>query len=210
MEHVGKFSRGTKGNKERETLSLVSPASIIIIIFFWKINWNNNKIIFVTNNSHISQWLGFVGWSNHPNDPQPTGPTRISSTSSELQPNTSTISTLHSPERFTFVSCDLRDSQKQNEGSKMGSRLGRRVINFTNLPIKLLMPSSFTNIKEIALKTVPSASKVLRFFSISFFISISVFNCQTHCISVFLSLLRSKSRGFWNHYTASKSRKFGP
>ncbi|KAL6337815.1 hypothetical protein AAG906_002280 [Vitis piasezkii] len=42
----------------------------------------------------------------------------------------------------------------------MGSRLGRRVINFTNLPIKLLMPSSFTNIKEIALKTVPSASKI--------------------------------------------------
>ncbi|KAL6993146.1 hypothetical protein U1Q18_011264 [Sarracenia purpurea var. burkii] len=42
----------------------------------------------------------------------------------------------------------------------MGSRLGRRVINFANLPIKLLMPSSFTNIKEIALKTIPSASKI--------------------------------------------------
>lgn len=42
----------------------------------------------------------------------------------------------------------------------MGSRLGRRVIHFANLPIKLLMPSSFQNIKEIALKTIPSASKV--------------------------------------------------
>ncbi|KAJ7945404.1 50S ribosomal protein L23 [Quillaja saponaria] len=42
----------------------------------------------------------------------------------------------------------------------MGSRLGRRVVNFANLPIKLLMPSSFTNIKEIALKTIPSASKI--------------------------------------------------
>lgn len=29
-----------------------------------------------------------------------------------------------------------------------------------NLPIKLLMPSTFTNIKEIALKTIPSASKI--------------------------------------------------
>ncbi|KAF8411468.1 hypothetical protein HHK36_004019 [Tetracentron sinense] len=42
----------------------------------------------------------------------------------------------------------------------MGSRLGRRVIHFANLPIKLLMPSSFSNIKEIALKTIPSASKI--------------------------------------------------
>lgn len=42
----------------------------------------------------------------------------------------------------------------------MGSRLGGRVIHFANLPIKLLMPSSFTNIKEIALKTIPSASKI--------------------------------------------------
>ncbi|GFY80255.1 ribosomal protein L23/L15e family protein [Actinidia rufa] len=42
----------------------------------------------------------------------------------------------------------------------MGSRLGRRVVNFANLPIKLLMPSSFTNIQEIALKTIPSASKI--------------------------------------------------
>ncbi|OWM66010.1 39S ribosomal protein L23, mitochondrial [Punica granatum] len=42
----------------------------------------------------------------------------------------------------------------------MGSRLGRRVVNFANLPIKLLMPSTFTNIKEIALKTIPSASKI--------------------------------------------------
>ncbi|WCJ31879.1 Ribosomal protein L23/L15e family protein [Euphorbia peplus] len=42
----------------------------------------------------------------------------------------------------------------------MGSRVARRVIHFANLPIKLLMPSTFTNINEIALKTIPSASKV--------------------------------------------------
>ncbi|TKY47658.1 50S ribosomal protein L23 [Spatholobus suberectus] len=42
----------------------------------------------------------------------------------------------------------------------MGSRLGRRVVQFANLPIKLLMPNSFTNIEEIALKTIPSASKI--------------------------------------------------
>lgn len=42
----------------------------------------------------------------------------------------------------------------------MGSRLGRRVVNFANLPIKLLMPSSFSNITEISLKTIPSASKI--------------------------------------------------
>ncbi|MED6220996.1 hypothetical protein PIB30_050160 [Stylosanthes scabra] len=42
----------------------------------------------------------------------------------------------------------------------MGSRLGRRVVHFANLPIKLLMPTSFTNIHEIALKTIPSATKI--------------------------------------------------
>ncbi|XP_022136442.1 uncharacterized protein LOC111008152 [Momordica charantia] len=42
----------------------------------------------------------------------------------------------------------------------MGSRLGRRVVHFANLPIKLLMPTSFSNITEIALKTIPSASKI--------------------------------------------------
>lgn len=42
----------------------------------------------------------------------------------------------------------------------MGSRLGRRVVQFANLPIKLLMPNTFTNIQEIALKTIPSASKI--------------------------------------------------
>ncbi|XP_027178962.1 uncharacterized protein LOC113777928 [Coffea eugenioides] len=42
----------------------------------------------------------------------------------------------------------------------MASRLGRRVVHFANLPIKLLMPSSFSNIREIALKTIPSASKI--------------------------------------------------
>lgn len=42
----------------------------------------------------------------------------------------------------------------------MGSRLGRRVIHFANLPIKLLMPNRLSNIDEIALKTIPSATKV--------------------------------------------------
>lgn len=37
--------------------------------------------------------------------------------------------------------------------------MGRGIVHFPDLPIKLLMPSSFSNIKEIALKTVPSASK---------------------------------------------------
>lgn len=38
--------------------------------------------------------------------------------------------------------------------------MGRRVVHFANLPIKLLMPSSLNNIREIALKTIPSASKI--------------------------------------------------
>lgn len=38
--------------------------------------------------------------------------------------------------------------------------MGRRVVHFANLPIKLLMPSKFNNITEIALKTIPSASKI--------------------------------------------------
>jgi len=42
----------------------------------------------------------------------------------------------------------------------MGSRLGTRVVHFTNLPITLLMPNTFQNITEIALKTIPSASKI--------------------------------------------------
>ncbi|CAL0333139.1 unnamed protein product [Lupinus luteus] len=42
----------------------------------------------------------------------------------------------------------------------MGSRLRGRFVQFANLPIKLLMPTSFTNIHEIALKTIPSASKI--------------------------------------------------
>lgn len=49
---------------------------------------------------------------------------------------------------------------KQKRREEMGSRLGRRVVHFANLPIKLLMPNSFTNIQEIALKTIPSASKI--------------------------------------------------
>uniref|UniRef100_A0A6V7QR00 Uncharacterized protein n=1 Tax=Ananas comosus var. bracteatus TaxID=296719 RepID=A0A6V7QR00_ANACO len=43
----------------------------------------------------------------------------------------------------------------------MGSRLGRRVIHFANMPIKLLLPSPpFDSIREIALKTIPSATKI--------------------------------------------------
>ncbi|XP_020228160.1 uncharacterized protein LOC109809308 [Cajanus cajan] len=42
----------------------------------------------------------------------------------------------------------------------MGSRSGRRVVQFANLPIKPLMPNSFTNIREIALKTIPSATNI--------------------------------------------------
>ncbi|KAL9253145.1 hypothetical protein AKJ16_DCAP05738, partial [Drosera capensis] len=41
----------------------------------------------------------------------------------------------------------------------MAGRLGKRVIHFANLPIKLLMPNSFTIITEIALKTIPQAIK---------------------------------------------------
>ena len=46
----------------------------------------------------------------------------------------------------------------------MAGRLGRRVVHFANLPIKLLMPSTFTNITEISLKTIPSATKVQLFY----------------------------------------------
>ncbi|XP_078441391.1 ribosomal protein L23/L15e family protein [Wolffia australiana] len=47
----------------------------------------------------------------------------------------------------------------------MAGRLGRRVIHFANLPIKLLMPadaspSALASIKEFAIKTIPSASKI--------------------------------------------------
>ncbi|KAL9245745.1 hypothetical protein vseg_019362 [Gypsophila vaccaria] len=42
----------------------------------------------------------------------------------------------------------------------MAGRLGKRVVNFPNLPIKLLMPTSFSHITEIALKTIPSATKI--------------------------------------------------
>ncbi|KAL0833203.1 hypothetical protein Bca101_085092 [Brassica carinata] len=42
----------------------------------------------------------------------------------------------------------------------MGSRLGRRVVHFANLPIKLLMPTKLTNIHEFALRTIPSATKI--------------------------------------------------
>ncbi|GAB2301560.1 hypothetical protein Dimus_035576 [Dionaea muscipula] len=42
----------------------------------------------------------------------------------------------------------------------MAGRLGKRVIHFANLPIKLLIPSSFTDITEIALKTIPSLPRL--------------------------------------------------
>ncbi|KAL5209562.1 hypothetical protein ABZP36_005185 [Zizania latifolia] len=43
----------------------------------------------------------------------------------------------------------------------MGSRLGRRVINFANLPLKLMLPPApLSSVQEFAVKTVPSASKV--------------------------------------------------
>lgn len=43
----------------------------------------------------------------------------------------------------------------------MGSRLGRRVVHFANLPIKLMLPSPpFDSIREFAIKTIPSASKI--------------------------------------------------
>ncbi|KAL2651593.1 hypothetical protein R1flu_019721 [Riccia fluitans] len=35
-----------------------------------------------------------------------------------------------------------------------------RVIHFANIPLKLLMPNQRENIKEVAFKTVPSASKI--------------------------------------------------
>lgn len=63
----------------------------------------------------------------------------------------------------------------------MGSRLGRRVVNFANLPIKLLMPTSFSNITEIALKTIPSASKVRTSIStIKFFYVCYIFLMIVH------------------------------
>lgn len=50
--------------------------------------------------------------------------------------------------------------QIEKAETRMGSRLGTRVVHFTNLPIKLLIPNTFQNIKEISLKTIPSASKI--------------------------------------------------
>eukprot|EP00252_Welwitschia_mirabilis_P022624 TRINITY_DN6177_c0_g1_i1.p1 TRINITY_DN6177_c0_g1~~TRINITY_DN6177_c0_g1_i1.p1 ORF type:complete len:169 (+),score=29.16 TRINITY_DN6177_c0_g1_i1:228-734(+) len=42
----------------------------------------------------------------------------------------------------------------------MAGNLRRRIIHFANLPLKLVMPSSTENIKELAFKTIPSASKI--------------------------------------------------
>uniref|UniRef100_A0A0D6QY26 Large ribosomal subunit protein uL23m n=1 Tax=Araucaria cunninghamii TaxID=56994 RepID=A0A0D6QY26_ARACU len=42
----------------------------------------------------------------------------------------------------------------------MASGMRKRIIHFANLPLKLLMPSSLDNIKEVAFKTIPSASKI--------------------------------------------------
>ncbi|XP_022774972.1 uncharacterized protein LOC111316967, partial [Durio zibethinus] len=53
-----------------------------------------------------------------------------------------------------------QSNQKNKRKKKTGSRLGRPVVHLANLPIKLLMPNTFTNMKEIALKTIPSASKI--------------------------------------------------
>lgn len=57
---------------------------------------------------------------------------------------------------ITLLSSTVHTKKAEN----MGSRLGRRVVHFANLPIKLLMPSNFNNITEIAIKTIPSASKI--------------------------------------------------
>ncbi|BBM99732.1 large subunit ribosomal protein L23 [Marchantia polymorpha subsp. ruderalis] len=43
--------------------------------------------------------------------------------------------------------------------ASVAKKLGR-VIHFANLPLKLLMPNQRENIKEVAFKTVPSASKI--------------------------------------------------
>uniref|UniRef100_A0ACD5YQ26 Uncharacterized protein n=1 Tax=Avena sativa TaxID=4498 RepID=A0ACD5YQ26_AVESA len=43
----------------------------------------------------------------------------------------------------------------------MGSRLGRRVLHFANLPIKLMLPPApLASVQEFAIKTIPSASKI--------------------------------------------------
>ena len=43
----------------------------------------------------------------------------------------------------------------------MGSRLGQRVVHFASLPIKLMLPSPpFDSIREFAIRTIPSASKI--------------------------------------------------
>ncbi|XP_062215441.1 uncharacterized protein LOC133915999 [Phragmites australis] len=43
----------------------------------------------------------------------------------------------------------------------MGSRLGRRVIHFAHLPLKLMLPPApLSSVQEFAVRTVPSASKV--------------------------------------------------
>jgi large subunit ribosomal protein L23 len=43
----------------------------------------------------------------------------------------------------------------------MGTRLGRRVIHFANLPLKLMLPPApLASVQEFAVRTVPSASKV--------------------------------------------------
>lgn len=57
------------------------------------------------------------------------------------------------------ILCELERNPKVQRFI-MGSRLGKRVVHFANLPIKLLMPTTFTNIQEIALKTIPSATKI--------------------------------------------------
>ncbi|CAM6090836.1 unnamed protein product [Calypogeia fissa] len=42
----------------------------------------------------------------------------------------------------------------------MASKKLGRFIHFANLPLRLLLPKTLDNVKEVAFKTVPSASKI--------------------------------------------------
>lgn len=42
----------------------------------------------------------------------------------------------------------------------MASKKLGRVIHFANLPLRMLLPKSLDDVKEVAFKTIPSASKV--------------------------------------------------
>ncbi|KAH7656203.1 Ribosomal protein L25/L23 protein [Dioscorea alata] len=65
------------------------------------------------------------------------------------------------PDPITRVEAEGSAATATEREREMGSRLGRRVVHFANLPLKLLMPSPpFDSIREIAFKTIPSASKI--------------------------------------------------